>query len=504
MSARPGRNDPCHCGSGMKYKKCHLAEDEARERTGAAARAAEFGAPRWTPEGPTRPAPLPVLPSTPPPPELTPEEQAAEARWERFEAAGYEERVRLFEEAIATGDLDAEYAFSMLDLVHPDAAKRNERGRFRGLVELLRERRPDLYAEDLVWYHSWLIEDAVAAGEYERLPALVAPLADVAEKGIDEIFRLMDVLMFHDQVEPLLDMMTRAWPAISTSREILPGGVAEFATILSMLHIYHHLDRGGVPRADDPELQAALAPLGLFDEARIQQALDALSGAVARDWELDDFLHVHAHDDSDDDDGWDDDEDEPDGGDDLDAFDPFGDLDDDDDEDSEDDGDDEDEAGGQGDDVDKRLAEHLFVLLLEWAGTLRRERGVRFSRVEVMRETLIAYLMDRPTDKQGRLPLLPDRASAEQRLAALMSFLSGQYYKSGALFALLPSYIDFITARGLAKRDAARRARQDILALRPHMLRVVIEATDDPALHDAVAQAGLRAGSAERGARSGD
>ena len=29
---RPGRNDPCHCGSGKKYKKCHLAEDEERER----------------------------------------------------------------------------------------------------------------------------------------------------------------------------------------------------------------------------------------------------------------------------------------------------------------------------------------------------------------------------------------------------------------------------------------------------------------------------------------
>ena len=25
-----GRNDPCPCGSGKKYKKCCLAEDEAR------------------------------------------------------------------------------------------------------------------------------------------------------------------------------------------------------------------------------------------------------------------------------------------------------------------------------------------------------------------------------------------------------------------------------------------------------------------------------------------
>ncbi|MBI2320868.1 MAG: SEC-C domain-containing protein [Chloroflexi bacterium] len=26
----PGRNDPCRCGSGKKYKRCHLAADERR------------------------------------------------------------------------------------------------------------------------------------------------------------------------------------------------------------------------------------------------------------------------------------------------------------------------------------------------------------------------------------------------------------------------------------------------------------------------------------------
>ena len=29
---KPGRNDPCHCGSGNKYKKCCLAKDETAER----------------------------------------------------------------------------------------------------------------------------------------------------------------------------------------------------------------------------------------------------------------------------------------------------------------------------------------------------------------------------------------------------------------------------------------------------------------------------------------
>lgn len=28
-----GRNDPCHCGSGKKYKKCHLGDDQGKART---------------------------------------------------------------------------------------------------------------------------------------------------------------------------------------------------------------------------------------------------------------------------------------------------------------------------------------------------------------------------------------------------------------------------------------------------------------------------------------
>jgi hypothetical protein len=29
---KPGRNDPCYCGSGQKYKKCHMPIDQAAER----------------------------------------------------------------------------------------------------------------------------------------------------------------------------------------------------------------------------------------------------------------------------------------------------------------------------------------------------------------------------------------------------------------------------------------------------------------------------------------
>lgn len=30
--SKPGRNDPCYCGSGKKYKKCHMAADKEQEK----------------------------------------------------------------------------------------------------------------------------------------------------------------------------------------------------------------------------------------------------------------------------------------------------------------------------------------------------------------------------------------------------------------------------------------------------------------------------------------
>jgi hypothetical protein len=53
----PGRNDPCHCGSGKKYKQCHLAQDEAAARS-ARARAAT-GEKADAASGPDKPAPPP-------------------------------------------------------------------------------------------------------------------------------------------------------------------------------------------------------------------------------------------------------------------------------------------------------------------------------------------------------------------------------------------------------------------------------------------------------------
>jgi tetratricopeptide (TPR) repeat protein len=55
MSNKPGRNDPCRCGSGQKYKRCCLVKDQLAQSTAlaaaAAARAAEVAQHQHTHEG---------------------------------------------------------------------------------------------------------------------------------------------------------------------------------------------------------------------------------------------------------------------------------------------------------------------------------------------------------------------------------------------------------------------------------------------------------------------
>lgn len=66
---RPGRNEPCHCGSGKKYKHCCLTKDEEADRE---LRARQAGA----------------EPSSPPPeekraPRTAPPGHAADQPWKR-------------------------------------------------------------------------------------------------------------------------------------------------------------------------------------------------------------------------------------------------------------------------------------------------------------------------------------------------------------------------------------------------------------------------------------
>ena len=101
MPTQPGRNEPCWCGSGKKYKHCHLKQDQQAAARPPPADAVE--AVDSTARDLNRPAPyVPPLP-----PERSAADLAFEAEWEHFKQADLDGKIALFLEKLDDRSLEA-------------------------------------------------------------------------------------------------------------------------------------------------------------------------------------------------------------------------------------------------------------------------------------------------------------------------------------------------------------------------------------------------------------
>jgi hypothetical protein len=428
-----GRNDPCPCGSGKKYKKCCLRKDlEAeRQQREAERKFAEVVAP-LPPLGrpPTPPEPAPEL--EPPDPHTA----ALNARWEEFEAAeDYEGQIAVFWRSVDDGLLDDEMAFEMLNVIYHQSIEHDGRDRFDTLAVSLRERLPDVYAADAHYYLDWLMTNALATGRLDDIPALAREMGPLAGAHIDAFESTVEMLAYHGQLAALVEIIALARPAVMDASDILPWGVDEFTTRAVDYIIFDYLERTPAPAADDPELLAAIAPYAEADPQRLAHLL----GQAGHLWTMDDFKtepRRRSHD----------------------MF------------------DDEDEGAGRQD----AGRENLYYLSVEFLGYLRREAGVPYTRGELARHNLLEYILarhdgelapdDDPFDRRGpahkRRPktpparqslLCPDRHTLDRFLARSMSIFSLQHYLVAATFGQVPAWLRFLESRGLI--DAGQHMR---------------------------------------------
>ena len=128
MSTKLGRNDPCWCGSGKKYKRCHWREDKEKQ----AALAVQ----------------PPAVSTNDLPDDLGDHEPD---EWAQFERALPGEQIAMFQARLEDKSLDDELAFEMLltirDTTDPQHSAQ-ARARFSELVNDLRRTMPGLYAQN--------------------------------------------------------------------------------------------------------------------------------------------------------------------------------------------------------------------------------------------------------------------------------------------------------------------------------------------------------------------
>ncbi|MGD8244589.1 MAG: hypothetical protein PVI63_05285, partial [Anaerolineae bacterium] len=229
--------------------------------------------------------------SEPPEPEEPEETQDGDRFWDAFRAADLEGKETLFRDLLASGEMDDEDAFEMLGMIRDrlDTNDQQGRDRYAGLLEELRQQAPDVYRQHASIYHRNLISDAVAAGHWDDIPALLAHFADEPTSDLDAFAQVIDQLTYHGRVQGLVQAMTRAWPKVQDSDEITPWGVDDFVGKLMKLHLFRYLESRDAPRADAPELLEATAPFGRWDEAWLERVVPRLAASQPSQWEMADF-----------------------------------------------------------------------------------------------------------------------------------------------------------------------------------------------------------------------
>ncbi len=409
---------------------------------------------------PKPPAPAPVeLPETadapaaapppPPPREIDPHQQALEQRWEEFRALeDYEEQIAMFRATLDDGLMDEENAFEMLNTIYSKSIDHNDHEPYIELINLLREREPELYENDSQYYIANLINIAIVTGQTEPLPTLVEEMTEQAEAAIDDFLNMIDKLLYHGYGDLAANAMRKAWPAIKESQDILNPRRIGYQAVDVIMHAY--LDNTEHPDGNDPQLLENLADITdtpVVPE-KLARYIELAHGENLPQWSMSDF-------------------DLP-------------------------------RKGQKGykktknEEEDDQLTDsprnNLYELTVAFLSYLRHTENVPYVKGYLVRESIDLYILDRlagdikprqpmllhpkqqPAPKPPDVPspsqiehiLCPDGVTIELFSDRFFGFMSVDFHRFAALLELLPAWLRFLETLQLLDAEQHARATQDL------------------------------------------
>ncbi len=458
----PGRNDPCHCGSGKKYKKCCLAKDEEARQSAKTELAATTGFESTKEDKASREKPDPHI-------------EALNARLRDFDAADYEGKFNIFIRTLDDSELmDGEMAYEMLHDLFRYTIEHEERHRFDALVRGLRERLPDTYAAEASFFLRWLISNALVEDRSADVAGLFLELASLAGKDIDIFNRAEEMIAYHGQLPVLVDSMRLAWPAVISSSNIVSWGIDEFCNRAISYELLNYADQTPDPSVQSGRLLERLEFYSEIDPKQASAYLAHLTKQCVKPWTMDDFVLSPPRR-------------------------------------SRDEEDEEDEMGvitTNGDQPNGEL--NLYHLTIEFLGYLRRIEGMPYTKGELGRREIHRFILDRhdgkleyresmlqsaqrdierrkgrrlpPKRKYGRYEniLVPDRDRLDRFLAGLLDMMNQLYHRTSALFEIIPAWLRFIELHGLIDAETRIQTLGDLIPLAENLRRIFSQYTDDP------------------------
>lgn len=457
----PKRNDPCHCGSGKKYKHCHMKADREAEKATQSIAA------------PTSP-PVPTAVSHPTnvpdePQEIDPEVEKLNQLYEQFQAANYEEQIAILRNTITEQALDGELAFEFFNELYPHMVEQGEREEFGELTALLKMHQPEIYEEENAWFWSWEVANALALGDENALQQATDQLIKHGGEDLDQFYPVFESLLYHDRRGALLAAMNKHDFVVAQGK-YFPGAEDEANQKLADLLVLNYIETQ--PQAEllatnnFDTLCTALAPYtaGLVRD-RLENFIARAGGLTSDQWTMDDFQFVPPPPPR----SWYEEEDE--------------------------------EAA-----VDPAVM-HLSDLSSEFLHYARHKEQIPVTKADLARENLVRYILDRhrgelTDEKNATRPrpkkrlkkaskgkhtdvtnvLLPDAKTMDRYLTRFFGFLGNRHYQGAALFELIPTWVRFLESKGLTTTEEGSAALKSLQALSQSVVKILEGYESDPTL----------------------
>lgn len=214
------RNAPCPCGSGKKYKKCHLDADLVADR-----------------EQPDALEPSPDLEAAPltsgaPDPEPTAHEQRWNVLFEQLGTASPDEMLRLGRAYIeAEPEFDDEDAFALIiEFLEPALAEAGRDAELRPLIELIRQRHPRAYETNVGYFVKRALDEAYESGQ-DPEPHLLE-WARTPTRQFEYFERALEQALFHGRESLAAQALQTGKQALLSDEDLFESAKSELARMV--------------------------------------------------------------------------------------------------------------------------------------------------------------------------------------------------------------------------------------------------------------------------------
>jgi hypothetical protein len=266
-----GRNEPCPCGSGKKYKKCCLAKDEAE------ALREEIAAPTGEPIALDDGGLL--------------EDEKVLKDYRKLKKT--EEKLEFLRKLFPLpADFATDYAIEILSPFHNTMGSEGRHAEAAEIFHLFSEGNREIYEDACSVFDRMLVYHYIYLNDREGIQSVLGRFNRSSIKSIDDYMAVLTTLECFGLYRMALASCRQTWEKIDSSPQIMSWGKDEFKEKLSVLTILEGLFS---PEKQSGDLDGLLKTLQVYAQGRLEEMnqyermVNVLAGKERNHWTPDDF-----------------------------------------------------------------------------------------------------------------------------------------------------------------------------------------------------------------------